>query len=104
MAWIKKLHKSCSFFMRKGWDLNPRSSCPDYSLARSRFRPLSHLSIYYSLISIYNILTMKANISMLLYNKSKNMYIKRNQEQKEQEEKMITAPEPQKFLPPDDFS
>ncbi|HAT74113.1 MAG: hypothetical protein US30_C0006G0010 [Candidatus Moranbacteria bacterium GW2011_GWF2_36_839] len=47
---------------------------------------------------------MKANISMLLYNKSKNMYIKRNQEQKEQEEKMITAPEPQKFLPPDDFS
>jgi len=32
------------------------------------------------------------------------MYIKRNKEQKGQEEKTITAPEQQEFLPPDDFS
>ena len=34
------------FSKRKGWDSNPRSSCPDNTLARCRFRPLSHLSLY----------------------------------------------------------
>lgn len=59
--------------------------------------------MYYGLILIYNILTMKANVIVLLYNKSKNMYIKKNPEQIKQEEKSIIAPEPQKYLPADDF-
>src|SRR2546426_5934946 len=31
-------------FWRRGWDLNPRSSCPDTGFQDRSFRPLSHPS------------------------------------------------------------
>jgi hypothetical protein len=46
---------------------------------------------------------MKANSVVVLYNKRKNMYIKKSEEKINQEEKLLEKQESQKFLPPDDF-